>query len=98
MPPFTSIVTGANQGIGLEIARQLVRRPDSRTVVAARNPERGQAAVADLKSHLPAADIRFHQLDITDADSVQVCGATHCRYPAVCLAGPACGASTTADP
>ncbi|PSC72175.1 Carbonyl reductase [NADPH] 1 [Micractinium conductrix] len=72
MPPFTSIVTGANQGIGLEIARQLVRRPDSRTVVAARNPERGQAAVADLKSHLPAADIRFHQLDITDADSVQL--------------------------
>ncbi|RJQ82351.1 SDR family oxidoreductase [Pseudonocardiaceae bacterium YIM PH 21723] len=62
-----ALVTGANQGIGLEIARGLLRRGLT-VLVTARDPERGAAAVTGLAAE---GDARFVRLDVTDPDSVR---------------------------
>ena len=62
-----AVVTGANKGIGKEIARQLVAA--GLTVwVAARDAGRGAAAAGELGA-------RAVQLDVTDPDSVAVAAA-----------------------
>jgi NAD(P)-dependent dehydrogenase (short-subunit alcohol dehydrogenase family) len=58
-----ALVTGANKGIGYEIARQLGAVEGVEVVVAARDPDRGQAAA----QRLGAVAV---QLDVTDEASV----------------------------
>jgi NAD(P)-dependent dehydrogenase (short-subunit alcohol dehydrogenase family) len=51
MSTRTVIITGANAGLGLECARDLLARDDSwHVVLAVRNPELGAAAIAELGS------------------------------------------------
>jgi NAD(P)-dependent dehydrogenase (short-subunit alcohol dehydrogenase family) len=61
-----ALVTGANKGIGKAIVRGLAREGFT-VFLGARNPDRGRAAVADLKTE---GDVRFVQLDVTDSASV----------------------------
>ncbi|KAG0566146.1 hypothetical protein KC19_7G041600 [Ceratodon purpureus] len=67
-----AVITGANQGIGYEIARQLAQ--NGLTVVAtARSEERGKAAVEALRKELGTEDqelVAFHLLDVTSDESV----------------------------
>lgn len=58
----TWIVTGANRGIGLELARQLYRRSVD-VIATARNPD----AASELKA---SPGVRVEQLDVADAGSV----------------------------
>lgn len=67
-----AVVTGANKGIGYEMARILASEGFT-TVVASRNPAIGNAAVAQLKAAAPEAVIHFVQLDITETASVAAC-------------------------
>lgn len=63
----TAIVTGANRGIGLEIARQLVKE-GIRVVMGSRDPVKGERACASLK----AGDLAVsHALDVNDTRNVQ---------------------------
>ena len=63
----TAIVTGANRGIGLEIARQLVQE-GIRVVMGSRDPVKGERACASLK----AGDLAVsHALDVNDTRNVQ---------------------------
>ena len=59
-----ALVTGANQGIGLQIAKDLVAHGFT-VLVGSRNPERGEAAAAEV-----GPDARAIQLDVTDAASI----------------------------
>lgn len=61
-----ALVTGANKGIGFEIARQLARRGDT-VLLGARNEERGREAEAKLKAE--GFDVHFVQLDLEDAQT-----------------------------
>ena len=62
-----ALVTGANKGIGKEIARQLSTE-GVLVLIAARDPEHGNTTVADLQTHgLP---VEFVQLDVTSQSSV----------------------------
>jgi len=59
-----ALVTGANQGIGLQIARDLVAYGFT-VLVGSRNFERGKAAAREIGS-----DAHALQLDVTDQDSI----------------------------
>lgn len=61
-----ALVTGGNKGLGFETARQLARQGFI-VWLGARDRVRGQAAAAELSTD---GDVRFIQLDVTDADSV----------------------------
>jgi NAD(P)-dependent dehydrogenase (short-subunit alcohol dehydrogenase family) len=68
-----ALVTGANKGIGLEIARQLAET-GVHVIIGARNDERGRAAVDDLASqNLIVQSVR---LDLDDLASVEAAAAT----------------------
>jgi len=66
--PRTALVTGANRGIGFEIARQLARR-GLHVVVASRTLTRGRAAVKLLAEEGLAAECV--RLDVTDPAQVK---------------------------
>jgi NAD(P)-dependent dehydrogenase (short-subunit alcohol dehydrogenase family) len=62
-----ALITGANKGIGYEVARQLAKAGVT-VFVAARNPELGEAAVALLKAD--GADTYFIELDVTKPETI----------------------------
>lgn len=66
-PPI-AVVTGAYRGLGLETCRQLAER-GYRVVLTARREAEGRAAADGLARR--GLDVRFHALDVTDADSVR---------------------------
>jgi len=69
MTERVALVTGANRGIGREVARQLAAQ--GFTVLAtARDAGRGEAAAREL-----AGDVRFVRLDVTDQDTVRAAAA-----------------------
>jgi len=62
-----AVVTGANKGLGREIARRLAQ--EGMVVhLGARDEERGRAAAEELRGD--GGDVRFLQLDVTDQDQV----------------------------
>ena len=71
-----ALVTGANKGIGFEIARQL-GKADSTVIVGARNPELGREAAAMLSGE--NIDARPIQIDVDQEKSVQDAARTIAR-------------------
>lgn len=67
-----AVVTGANKGIGYEIAKQLGRQ-GLHVVVTSRDEGRGQVALKELQQAEPSAIFTYHQADITERASVQEC-------------------------
>ncbi|MFI8829086.1 SDR family oxidoreductase [Streptomyces sp. NPDC053431] len=66
-PARVAVVTGANKGIGREIARQLAERGHT-VYLGARDERRGRETAAALSAD--GLDVRFLQLDVTDETSV----------------------------
>jgi NAD(P)-dependent dehydrogenase (short-subunit alcohol dehydrogenase family) len=67
-----ALVTGANRGLGLEIARQL-GQAGVRALVAARDPQKGEQAAAELVAEGLDADTVV--LDVESAGSVEAAAA-----------------------
>ena len=64
-----AVITGANAGLGFQISRALSQR-GFHIILACRNPEKAQVAVASLQSEFPGNKFDFAQLDVSDTDSV----------------------------
>ena len=68
----TVLVTGANVGLGKEIARQLASRPEiAQVYMACRNRERATAAKADLETATGRRIFEIILMDVSDPASVR---------------------------
>ena len=68
----TAIVTGANRGIGREVAHQLVLK-GYRVVLTSRDPGKGIKALESLRQEIGSAmpgELVYHPLEVTDAESI----------------------------
>jgi NAD(P)-dependent dehydrogenase (short-subunit alcohol dehydrogenase family) len=66
----TYVITGANSGIGLVIARQLARQ-GATVVMACRRTGEGERAAAEIRKDQPAARLDVMELDLGDLASVR---------------------------
>jgi len=69
----TVLVTGANRGIGREVARQMALS-GYRVILTSRDEDKGKQAVDEMKQHFEnggTGDLIYHQLDVTDEKSIQ---------------------------
>jgi NAD(P)-dependent dehydrogenase (short-subunit alcohol dehydrogenase family) len=65
-----AVVTGANTGVGFEIAAALAGR-GAEVVLAVRDPNKGRAAAAQIVSNHPRATVTVQQLDLGALDSIR---------------------------
>ena len=65
-----AIVTGANSGIGYEMARELARK-GATVVLACRSQSRGETAVSQIRDENPDAKAKLMLLDLGDLASVR---------------------------
>ncbi len=68
------IVTGANSGIGLETARGLAAR-GATVILACRNQQKGEAALAELKASTNNEDLHLMLVDLADMASIRTMAA-----------------------
>src|SRR6476469_5015102 len=66
----TMVITGANSGLGLCSARALARH-GAEVVLACRSPERGKAALDDVRAVASGSEPRLLELDLADLGSVE---------------------------
>jgi NAD(P)-dependent dehydrogenase (short-subunit alcohol dehydrogenase family) len=79
------VVTGANTGIGYQTAAVLAYR-GAHVVLAVRNLEKGNAALARIVAASPRADVTLQALDLSSLDSVRsAADALRTAYPRIDL-------------
>jgi NAD(P)-dependent dehydrogenase (short-subunit alcohol dehydrogenase family) len=72
LPGKTVLVTGANAGIGKDVARQLALRPEmARIYLACRNQDRATAAKAELEAATGRSIFDIILMDVADLGSVR---------------------------
>lgn len=64
------IITGSNQGLALEAARQLAAR-GATVVLAVRTPAKGQSAAASIRAEHPDARLEVVELDLGSLASIR---------------------------
>jgi len=70
-----AVVTGANSGIGLEVAAALADK-GAHVVLAVRNISKGEEAAKRIRIHNSHADVGVQALDLTSLDSVRTAAST----------------------
>lgn len=64
-----AVITGSTGGIGFETALALAAK-GAEVIIAARNPDKGEAALREIRKRAKAADVRFEPLDLASQASV----------------------------
>lgn len=67
-----AVVTGANGGLGLEVARELSRK-GATVLMAVRDQAKARAARQEITAEIPEADLHLYELDLAALDSVRAC-------------------------
>lgn len=70
------VVTGANSGIGYEAAREFARK-GAHTILACRNMDKAQKALAQILEESPDAQAEIMALDLADLASVRAFAASY---------------------
>jgi NAD(P)-dependent dehydrogenase (short-subunit alcohol dehydrogenase family) len=70
-----AVVTGANGGLGLEVARELGRK-GATVLMAVRDQGKARAAQQEITTEVAGADLKLYELDLASLDSVRACAAT----------------------
>jgi NAD(P)-dependent dehydrogenase (short-subunit alcohol dehydrogenase family) len=65
-----AVVTGANTGLGFETALGLASK-ECKVVMACRNADKAEQAMADIHAEVPNADLEFIKLDLNSLKSVR---------------------------
>ncbi|MBN1266726.1 MAG: SDR family NAD(P)-dependent oxidoreductase [Anaerolineales bacterium] len=65
-----AVVTGANSGLGFEVARALAGK-GAEVIMACRSQERGEQAARDIRENVPGAQLSHWSLDLADLFSVR---------------------------
>ncbi|MGZ2487335.1 NAD(P)-dependent dehydrogenase (short-subunit alcohol dehydrogenase family) [Rhizobium pisi] len=78
----TFIVTGANTGVGFEIARVLAAR-GGRVLLGCREQARAQDAIGRIKQITPNTDLVWLPLDLGDLDSVRTAAEIAAKEPRI---------------
>jgi NAD(P)-dependent dehydrogenase (short-subunit alcohol dehydrogenase family) len=65
----TAIVTGANSGLGLSVARELARH-GAHVVLACRDTAKGERVKSEIEAALPGAQLELAALDLAELASV----------------------------
>lgn len=65
-----ALITGGASGLGLETARAMAAK-GAQIVIAARDMEKGEAAMTAIHAFVPDAQIEVMELDLADLDSVR---------------------------
>lgn len=66
----TCLVTGGRSGLGYAVAEALMWQ-NCTVVIASRNLEKNQEAVASLKTTVPGADVSYQTFDLEDFNSIR---------------------------
>jgi NAD(P)-dependent dehydrogenase (short-subunit alcohol dehydrogenase family) len=75
-----AIVTGATGGLGFETALGLARQGVT-TILAARNPAKGEQALSRIQREIPSGKVRFEPLDLASlASTAQFAAAVATRH------------------
>mmetsp|Transcript_6004 Transcript_6004/g.6896 ORF Transcript_6004/g.6896 Transcript_6004/m.6896 type:complete len:301 (+) Transcript_6004:210-1112(+) len=73
----TVVVTGGNTGLGFKSCLEFARN-NAEVILACRNKEKGDAAVARIKAEIPDCSVRCMTLDLSDLSSVNDFGKRFC--------------------
>ncbi|KAH8669411.1 hypothetical protein BGZ61DRAFT_364252 [Ilyonectria robusta] len=65
------LITGGNIGLGKQSALDLSGHGPAEIWLAARNAQKADAALAELRSHAPDVSVRFLQLDLASFESIK---------------------------
>ncbi len=65
------LITGANSGLGKQSSLELAKHNPAQIWMAARSPEKGNEAIADVKQQVPGAAVTFLELDLSSFDSIK---------------------------
>jgi NAD(P)-dependent dehydrogenase (short-subunit alcohol dehydrogenase family) len=80
-----AVVTGSNTGIGYQAAAALAES-GAHVVLAVRDPQKGNLALARIIAAHPDADVTLHALDLSSLDSVRAAAtALRSAYPRIDL-------------
>jgi retinol dehydrogenase-12 len=83
IPPLDGkviVITGANTGLGkAELQHLAVNGGKAKLYLAARSKAKAEAAIKEIKSSAPGANINFLELDLTSLDSVKTAAETFKR-------------------
>lgn len=67
----TVLITGANSGMGFEVAKEMAFR-GARVIFACRNELKATSAMDIIRQQLPNADLVYHQLDLSSFTSIRM--------------------------
>ena len=70
-----ALITGANTGIGRVTARELAKR-GAHIVITARNQERAQPVLDEIRTESPQAKVDFIPLELSNFASIRACASS----------------------